>query len=197
MLWRTNFFLMLSLTILLFIILDPFGNMFAVNSMLKSHSLRERRKIIAIECAIATVILIGAALLGQTVLDLLKLKQYSLSVAGGVVLFIIALGMIFPLLSPLGESEEERPFIVPIAIPLIAGPGTISLIMLLTREHATSLVIAAILCASLLASVILVFSSIIFKRLGKSGSKALERLMGMLLVIISIQMIIDGIHQCF
>ena len=121
-------------------------------------------------------------------------REHSLRLAGGIVLFLIALGMLFPTRRMIEEPAAEAPLIVPIAMPLIAGPSAISMVILFSEKHALSVVASAVLLAASVSTVLLVSSSSIFSFLGRRGATALERLMGMLLIMLSVQMILDGIN---
>jgi len=180
--------------LLLFIVLDPFGNLVLINSLLKDHSPAKRRWIMLRESGIALGILQIAVFAGDTVMRALGLETSSLGIAGGMVLFMIAMGMIFPTKKLLDEDDLADPVIVPIAIPLLAGPGTISLILLLAQKHHRVLVGVAVLLACGLSSLILALSPRIHAFLGTRGSRALERLMGMLLVMMAVQMVLDGVR---
>ncbi len=185
---------MISLTLLLFLIMDPFGNLVVVNTLLAEIPAGRRRLIVLREAAIATGILLGAAFVGGSVLGVLGLEQYSLRLAGGIVLFLIALGMLFPSRRMIEEPTVESPLIVPIAMPLIAGPSAISMVILFSEKHSAMDVSLAILIASAATTALLAASSTIFTFLGRRGAIALERLMGMLLIMLSVQMVLDGIN---
>ncbi len=183
---------MISFALLLFLIMDPFGNMIAVNSILSGVPTRKRPFIIFREAAIATGILLVAVFAGGPLLGALGLEDYSLRLAGGIVLFLIALGMVFPSRRVIDESADDAPLIVPIAMPLIAGPSAISMVILFSEKMSETEVAAAVLIASAASSVILALSGRLFSLLGIHGAVALERLIGMVLIIISVQMILDG-----
>ena len=184
---------MISLALLLFVIMDPFGNLVTLNTLLSSHAPAKRRLIILRESAIATGILLVSVFVGGGLLRALGLEDHALSISGGIVLFLIAMGMLFPTRRVLEESIEDSPLIVPIAMPFIAGPSAISMVVLFTEKHDTSMVALAVLIASAASAALLAVSPAVFKFLGKRGANALERLMGMLLVMISIQMMLDGL----
>jgi multiple antibiotic resistance protein len=134
---------------------------------------------------------------GEALLDALQLKQESVSIAGGIILFLIGIRMIFPVREGLfGESPDGEPFIVPLAIPGIAGPSTMATLMLLGHDAPTRQVDWSI--ALLLAwggtAVILFAATTLYRFLGIRVITALERLMGMLLVAVSVQMFLDGIR---
>lgn len=185
---------LLSVALLLFLIMDPFGNLVTLNVLLAEVPPAERKWIILREAAIATAILLLAAFIGGSLLAALGLREYSLRLSGGIVLFLIALGMLFPSRRIIEEPTVESPFIVPIAMPLIAGPSGISMVILFAEKHTAGIVSIAVLIASAAATILLLFSARIFVFLGKRGAAAVERLMGMLLIMLSVQMVLDGIN---
>ena len=126
---------MISLAPLLFLILDPFGNLVTLNTLLGSHAPKRRQLIILRESAIATGILLLAAFVGGGLLRALGLEDHALSISGGIVLFLIALGMLFPSRRVIEESLEESPLIVPIAMPFIADPSAISMVVLFSEKN--------------------------------------------------------------
>ena len=117
---------MLQIVLLLFIVLDPFGNLVTINSLLQEMEPGRRRMVMLRESGIALLILLAAVFAGEAIMGALGLKPYALGIAGGIVLFMIAMGMVFPGRRPAEERETGDPFIVPIAMPFIAGPSTIS-----------------------------------------------------------------------
>jgi multiple antibiotic resistance protein len=182
-----------SIAILLFLIMDPFGNLIVVNTLLSELPVRNQRLVVLREGAIATVILLVCAFFGRIILGTLGLEEHSLRLAGGIVLFLIALGMLFPSRRVLDERITDTPLVVPIAIPLIAGPSAISMVILFAEKHSTMLVAGGILIAAATTTILLSLSSRIFGLLGRRGATAVERLMGMLLIMLSVQMILDGV----
>ncbi|MFT4548193.1 MAG: multiple antibiotic resistance protein [Verrucomicrobiales bacterium] len=188
---------LLSAAVLLLLILDPFGNLVTINTLLREVAVPRRRAVILRESLIAFAVLIFFFLVGQPLLGFLGLEASSLSISGAIILFLIALGMVFPTRKLVAESLDEEPFIVPIALPLIAGPTTIAAILLmassgeLPRLH----LLAAITIACSVSTLILWASPAIFRRLGHRGAVAVERLMGMLLVMIAVQMFLNGISH--
>lgn len=173
--------------------MDPFGNMISVNSILSKVPNRKRQFIILREAAIATGILLVAGFAGGPLLRTLGLEEYSLQLCGGIVLFLIALGMVFPSRRVIDESSDEAPLIVPIAMPLIAGPSAISMVVLFSEKQSALVVASAILIASAASAIVLAMSSWLYSILGRRGAVALERLIGMVLIMISVQMILDGL----
>jgi multiple antibiotic resistance protein len=182
-----------SIVLLLFIVLDPFGNLVTLNTLLRDYEPARRRRIMLRESIIALGILLLATFAGQPILSALGLHSYALGIAGGIVLFMIALGMLFPAHRLIEDAKLEDPLIVPIAMPLIAGPSAISMVILLAEKHTAWLVAGAVAIASLAITAILSVSPAIYGFLGRRGALAMERLMGMLLVMLSVQMILDGI----
>ncbi len=187
----------LSAAVLLLLILDPFGNLVLINTLLAPWPLRQRRWIILREAGIAYLILIFFLLVGNQILSFLGIEQHTLSISGGLVLFLIALGMVFPDRSVAPTSLEVEPLIVPIAMPLIAGPSAIAALLVLANnepEHLGRWFLAVTLAATV-ATLILGLSPPLFHRLGKRGAMAIEKLMGMLLIMLAVQMLLNGIAQ--
>jgi len=184
---------MFSIALLLFIVLDPFGNLVALNTLLGSTEPGRRRRIIVRESVIALGVLLLFAAAGGRILSALGLQAYTLGISGGIVLFMIALGMVFPARRVLEDDALADPLVVPIAMPLIAGPGAISMVMLLGQTTPMTTVVAAVVLAWLPAAAILGVSTSVFRYLGPRGAHALERLMGILLVMLAVQMVLDGV----
>lgn len=175
--------------------MDPFGNIPFILSLLKNYNDKEYRKIVLRELVFAFLILLIFLYSGKAILNMLHLSKASLSIAGGVILFIIAIKMIFLGSENIFENDEEMEiFIVPIAIPSIAGPSSIATVMLLMATDSSMWLqwTTALLAACTANAVILISSRKLGKILGKRGLKALDRLMGMILTTISIEMLITG-----
>ena len=189
---------LLSAFVLLFLVLDPLGNLPVVASLLKQVDPSRRAKVVARECLIAYLILLAFMFGGRQFLDVMHLSEISLSIAGGVILFMIAINMVFKSTeSVFGESLDHEPFIVPLAIPLIAGPSALATVMLMvSREPAKlGLWIVALTAAMLLSALILSLGERIEKLFGKSGMEAVERLMGLILTAIAIEMLLGGLRE--
>ena len=189
---------LISAVVLLFLVLDPLGNVPVVASLLKQVDPARRRRVVLRECALAYGILVAFMLFGRQFLDLMHLSEISMSIAGGVILFMIAIRMVFK--SPegiFGDTLDHEPFIVPLAIPLIAGPSALATVMLMvSREPAKlGLWIVALTAAMLLSALILSLGERIEKLLGKSGMEAVERLMGLILTAIAIEMLLGGLRE--
>lgn len=188
---------LLSAVITLFLIMDPLGNVPIFLSVLKNVAPERRRKVLVREVLIAYVVLLVFLLLGDGVLRVMQIDQETISIAGGIVLFIIALRMIFPQTRAHGALPEGEPLVVPLAIPLIAGPSALAALLLLQRaDPGGSLALwLAMTIAWLLTAAILVAAPFFYRVLGERGLMAMERLMGMVLVMISVQMLLNGIGE--
>ena len=187
---------MISAAILLFLILDPLGNVPVFLTLLKPLSPQRRRIVLARELLIALGVLFLFLYAGKPILDAMHLRQESVSIAGGIVLFLIGLRMIFPSGEGLvGDLPEGEPFIVPMAIPLVAGPSGMAAVMLMGSSEPGRLAdwSLALVLAWLGTAAILFSATYLYKVLGMRVLIAVERLMGMLLVTVSVQMFLDGI----
>jgi MarC family membrane protein len=183
----------LSIALLLFIVLDPFGNLVTLNTLLRAATPARRRRIIIRESVIALAILQLFVFAGGAILRALGLHAYALGISGGIVLFMIALGMVFPARKVLDKEGFDDPLVVPIAMPLIAGPGAISVVILLAQTNPAVNVAGAVIVAWLPTAVMLTASTWLFNFLGPRGAVAVERLMGILLVMVSVQMVLNGL----
>jgi multiple antibiotic resistance protein len=186
-----------SAVVTLFLVMDPLGNIPVFLSVLKTVPPERRRAVLVREIAIAYVVLLVFFLLGDYLLQFLGLEQEAVSIAGGIVLFLIALRMIFPGEGGrAGDPLEGEPFVVPLAIPLIAGPSTLATLLLLERSalSARGELLLALTIAWALSGILLMSSTFLHRVLRERGLIAMERLMGMLLVMVSVQMLINGIR---
>lgn len=187
-----------SATITLLLIMDPLGNIPLFLSALKSVEPKRRKRIILRESFIALIILILFLFFGQYILEGMHISQPALAIAGGIILFLIAIRMIFP-----HHSHEDKtrpnvePFIVPLAVPLIAGPSTMAMVMLLANQAPYEMTrwLLALFSAWCITTVILVFADFLRKILGERGLIAIERLMGMILTTMAVQMFLTGFEQ--
>jgi MarC family membrane protein len=187
----------ISATVLLILITDPLGNIpFFISALQQVHPSR-RRLVIFRECAIAFSVLLFFMLFGRSFLGLLHLSDQSLQAAGGVILFMIAIRMIFPPDAPLqDESRTPRePLIVPIAIPMIAGPSAMATVMLIVNRSPDKLFVwIAALLITIFVTVVVFLSSVKIKELlGEQVIQAIERLMGLVLCALSVEMLLGGL----
>ncbi len=190
-----------SAAVMLFLIMDPLGNLPIFMSVLKMIEPKRRKFILIRELLFALVILYLFLFSGQALLDFLNIQQETVSIAGGIILFLIALKMIFPVkgTSPIGLAAGEEPYIVPLAIPMIAGPSTLAALILLSNQSPDRMGdwALALGAAWVVSAAILLFSGVFHRILGERGLAAMERLMGMILVMIAIQMFLNGVGTYF
>lgn len=190
-----------SAAVMLFLIMDPLGNLPIFMSVLKLIEPKRRRIVLVRELLFALAILYLFLFSGQAVLDFLNVKQETVSIAGGIILFLIALKMIFPQSggNALGMAAGEEPYLVPLAIPLIAGPSTLAALILLANQSPDRMLDWSIALGAswLITAAILLFSGVFHRLLGEKGLAAMERLMGMILVMIAIQMFLNGVTAYF
>jgi multiple antibiotic resistance protein len=191
---------LVSAIVLLLLVLDPVGNAPLFVTALRNVPHVRHRHIIVRESCIGLVILGFFLFTGRYVLTVLHISQSSLSIAGGIILFMIAIKMVFAGSDKIfGDKATGEPFIVPLAIPLIAGPSALSTVLLLmAREPERWLTwFAALLAAWSVSMVILLFSAKLARIFGERGLTALERLMGMILVTVAVEMFLSGVHSAF
>ena len=179
--------------------MDPLGNIPLFVAVLRDVEPRRRVRVIVRECAIAFAVLLVFVFFGRAILDLLGLSDIALNIAGGVILFLIALRLIFKHPEGVfgGDAESGEPFIVPLAIPAIAGPTAIATVVLLVSRAPERLFdwIGALGIAAVVTLVLLLFADRIASLLGAKALAALDRLMGLLLTAIAIEMLLNGIRS--
>jgi MarC family membrane protein len=187
----------ISATVLLVLITDPLGNIPFFISALQQVSPGRRRLVVFRECAIAFGVLLFFMLFGKPFLALLHLTDQSLSVAGGVILFMIAIRMIFPSEGSYSSNPRnpKEPFIVPIAIPLIAGPSAMATVMLIVSASPSKMLEwVAALAITILATMVVFLSAAKLKELlGGQTIQAIERLMGLVLCALAVEMLLGGL----
>lgn len=179
----------------LFLIMDPIGNIPPFLSVLKSVNPERRRRVLIREILFAYLALLACLFLGDVVLHFLRLDEATISVAGGIVLFLIALRMVFPSEGRSEDAPEGEPFIVPLAVPLFAGPSALAFLLLLQRSAPgrTGSLLLAMTIAWAASGLILLSSTFLHRLLRERGLIAMERLMGMLLVMVAVQMFMNGV----
>jgi MarC family membrane protein len=189
---------LLSAATLLFFVMDPLGNVPLFLSALRQVNPRRYRAVIVRELCIALGILVVFLFVGRYLLGLLHVSSAALTTGGGIVLLLIALRMIFPSHEhSLREEVEGEPFVVPLAVPYTAGPSALAteLILMTSEPDRWPVWLGAVALAWLGTAVILYFAGNLRKVLGERGLTALERLMGMLLVIVAVEMLMSGIAE--
>jgi multiple antibiotic resistance protein len=187
----------LSTALTLLLVMDPLGNIPNFMSALKGVPEERRRGVIWRECLFALGILLVVFVGGRVFMNVFGLSSEALSIAGGIMLFLIAIRMIFPshgIDRP--DVPDEEPFIVPLATPLVVGPSLIATIMILTGNPQNSRIgiIAAMVSAWLVSTLILLSAPFFARVLRRRGLMAVERLMGMLLIVVAVQMFLNGLH---
>ena len=187
-----------SALLLMFLMADPLGNIPVFISTLKQVAPERRSKIILRECLIAALVLAIFAFGGKAFLDALGLSQAALSIGGGLIVLLMAIRMVFPSKEGVfGLAPGGEPFIVPLAIPAIAGPSTLATILLLVGHDPDRMLewLAVVLLTCLISAVILVFAERVQALVGERTTAAFERLMGLILATMAVQMFLTGITQ--
>ena len=187
----------LSATVLLILILDPLGNIPFFIAGLQQVAPERRTRVALRECAIAFATLLFFLLFGRGFMQLLHLTDESMQVAGGVILLLIAIRMVFPHEGPAADDGRApgEPFIVPIAIPMIAGPSAMATVMLIVTGNPQKLVawIGALVVGILVTLVVFLLSTRLKALLGEQVIHALERLMGLVLCALAVEMLLGGL----
>ena len=187
----------LSAILLLLTVIDPLGNVPTFIAALAGVAPERRVRVIARELFFALIIMLVFLFFGSRLLGLLQLRQEALSISGGIMLFLIAVKMIFPRGQAEGEEPVEEPFIVPLATPFVAGPSVLATLLILvsSQPQEMSRWLTAVLTAWAISALVLLMAPTLARILKKKGSMAVERLMGMLLVMISVQMFLNGLER--
>ena len=187
----------ISAATLLFLVMDPLGNIPIFLSVLEDVAPERRTRVLVRELLLAFVVLVLFLFFGQYLLGFLQLSQHSIRIAGGIILFLIALKMVFPVKRSAHTVEEIQgePLLVPLAIPMVAGPSAMAIVMLMATNNPDRMLdwLLALFAAWLLSSLILVSANGLKRFLGQRGLIAMERLMGMLLIALAVQMLLEGI----
>lgn len=181
----------------LFFVLNSLGNVPFFVGILSSYPVKRQRKIIAREMGIALFILLLFNFFGEEILGVLGIDRCVMGIAGGTLLFLISLSMIFPKPKTLKVPQRE-PFIFPLALPAVAGPGAITAVMIYSQQAASPLLmVLPIFVAWLCTALVLLASSNIKLFLGQKGLSACERLGGMVISLIAVQMFTSGVVELF
>jgi MarC family membrane protein len=187
----------ISAATLLFLVMDPLGNIPIFLSVLDDVTPERRTRVLIRELLLALVVLVLFLFFGQYLLGFLQLSEHSIRIAGGIILFLIALKMVFPVRRSMHDTEvlQGEPLLVPLAIPLVAGPSAMAVVMLMASNDPSRMAewLIALFAAWLLSSLILVSATGLKRFLGRRGLIAMERLMGMLLIALAVQMLLEGI----
>ncbi len=191
----------LSALVLLLLVLDPFGSLPVFISVMRNVEPSRRTRVALRESALAFAVLLGFMLTGQWFLALMHLSERSLEVAGGVILLIIAVRMIFASGGEVYAShgEAREPLIFPLAVPLLAGPSAMATVLLLASRQPERLMtwVGAVTVAMVVSAVVLLGADRIRKWIGSSMVSAIEKLMGLVLTAIAVEMILAGLKRYF
>ncbi len=188
----------ISSVITLALVMDGFGNIPLFITALKKVAPERRTFVIFRELMIALAIMVFFLFCGKWFLRAFGIHSYSLSIAGGIILFLISINLVFS--SDTSSSEpkndpKDEPFIVPLAIPLVAGPAALSMVLILAAQHSKMGTLGAVVAASVINMAILMCSFPLSKLLGQRGLTAIERLTGMILILMSVDMVLGGIAE--
>jgi MarC family membrane protein len=187
-----------SATILLVLVIDPFGNVPLVVAALRNVAPARHARIVLRECAAAYLILLAFMFGGQTFLRWLHLSEESLTIAGGIILFLIAIRMVFPRPEGIfGDAPGTEPFLVPLAIPSIAGPSALATVMLMASRDPAKIGSWAIALTVAMGAttVVLVLADRLQRWLGERVVLAFERLMGLVLTALAVEMLLSGLRS--
>ena len=188
----------ISAALLLFFVMDPLGNLPLFPLALKNVEESRHMRIVVRELLIALAVLVMFLFTGPYLLRAMHITDPALSIAGGIILFLIAIRMVFPTReATVREPDQDEPFIVPLAIPYVAGPSALATeILLMSREPARwPQWLLALVLAWTASSVILLTASRLRRYIGRKALVAVERLMGMVLITVAVQMLLTGIGQ--
>jgi multiple antibiotic resistance protein len=189
---------MIESALLLFLVIDPFGNLPFVLAVLGGAEKRHYRKTILRETFLAFLVLVAFVLAGEALLGYLNIERASLMVAGGVILFLISLKMIFQSAKDVFAGDYSRDsFLFPIAVPCLAGPSAITTVMILRSQQQTDLLGLLLALLAVLTATFIVF--LLGRRLsdwlGERGIRAVEKLMGLLLNLVAVNMLLIGVRD--
>ncbi|CEM62865.1 NAAT family transporter [Treponema phagedenis] len=186
-----------STAVILIFVIDPIGNIPVLLSVLRSTPRERHSKIILREMLVGLILMILFLFFGRAFLMLFHLETDAIRIAGGVIFFVIGIRMIFPDHNAPLYAIDGEPFIVPIAIPLTAGPSVLATLVVMTESGSISrlMLFISLVVAWFISCAILLSAPYLYKLLKERGISALERLMGMLLLMLSVQMFIEGIRS--
>lgn len=184
-----------TIALSMFFLMDSIGNVPIFISILKNLPPKRQRVIIIRELLIALAIILVFYFIGNHFLLALGISEQSLRISGGIILFLIAIKMIFPSKKDAEKDNSNAdPLIVPLAIPLVAGPAILAAVMIYSGQDLPAIyTLSAIGIAWFFSTIILVAAPLLQKLFGEKGLTALERLMGLILILLAVQMFLDGI----
>ncbi|MCW3999221.1 MAG: MarC family protein [Candidatus Bathyarchaeota archaeon] len=180
-------------TIALFIIVDPLGNLPIVMGLTEKTDAKQRRKIINVAMVVGFVLLLFFSFLGQEILAIFGLSIYSFGIAGGILLLIISIRILVSGSKTESTEPPESLGAVPIAIPLLVGPGAITTTIFNLQAYGTLTTILAVLIVLSITWVILRFIGVFYRLLGKTGALVIARVMALFIAAIAVQYILTGV----
>lgn len=184
-----------SIVLVLFLIMDPIGNIQSFFSQLERYDQRKRIWIVFREMLFALMVMLIFNFAGEVIFDILDISEITVRLSSGVILFLVAFEILFPTANNFRLNlPKEEPFFIPLAMPLIAGPSLLATIMLYAHiEESFFTMVIAILIAWALALLVLLFAKQIHRVMGNNGLAACERLIGMVLILLAIQRFMEGV----
>jgi multiple antibiotic resistance protein len=186
----TSFF---TIAVAIFLVLNATGQIPLFLALLARFDHKRQVRIICRELFVALIILLLFTFCGDKLLNILGISRPIIGMAGGILLFLISLTMVFPRKNGQDESLQQEPVIIPLAMPIITGPGAIATVMLYAHETGNAWMVALAACAAWVPSLIIILlGSYIKKLLGEKGLVAIQRLGGMLVCLIGVQMFASG-----
>lgn len=180
-----------------FLVTNPIGNSPTILALVKDFSFKDQQRIILREALFSLIVALCFQYLGELFLNMLNIETYAVTLCGGLLLFLLSLQMIFAIAkqNETTTALKQEPFIVPVATPLLAGPGLLTIIMLTSKMEQNNLrVTLSLVIAWIGVFVVMAVAPYLQRLLGRRGMLALEQFMGMLLAIISMGMIVQGIN---
>lgn len=188
---------LLTITLILFMIMDPFGNIASYLSMVKDLTPKRRAYVVVREMLIALAAMLVFYFLGETIFSVFEISEITVWLASGGILFLVAIKILFPTSNSLRANlPRSEPFIVPLAIPLIAGPALLATVLLYSNLDTHSpMMLAAIGISWLAATIVLLLAAPLHRLLGNNGLIGCEKLMGMILVMLAIQRFMEGVYK--
>ncbi len=190
-----SFDTLITLVLTFFFIANPIGNAPAIIALVKDFDFEQQKRILIREGFFALLIALFFQYFGEFFLGALNIKDYALTLSGGILILILALDMIFNIGEPVVTDKrvKQEPYFVPIATPILSGPGLMAIIMLKSKQESNNiLVTSAILMTWIGVMLVMLIAPYLQPLIGKKGLVALEQLMGMILTLISMQMIVRG-----
>ena len=185
---------LIKATISLFIIVDPLGNLPILVSLTENMDREERKRTFQVAVATGIILLLFFALLGEQILIIFRISMQSFMIAGGILLLLIAMRMLLTGSWNGGETSQQSVGVVPIAIPLLVGPGAITTTILNIRLFGVAVTVASVLIVFSIVWLTLRFIDQIHRLLGRSGSLIISRVMALIIAAIAVEYILEGIY---